>query len=686
MRHSLVIALLRSAGIFAGDLFWHLRHVRVIVAVLLAIVIGLRFAPQAQDLLVTLGQSTRPGVWGVFVASVLWLGLNTWFWSHVALEHTRHERDPMLLWLPRVLGLAPFLGVALALRGASNAIPHAMRAMTASGDSGAGRLTMAAALIALLGLCLFAGLALRRQSAPPDEAAIGLGGWLLLGLSGIVALAGMAAYGLAPVVTGRILQPAPTVLLAAAGIICGGTSITWYGARSRIPVLALLLLGAYGLAELRDADVIPDNHDIRTLPGKLPDRPDIEAAFARFIAAGAPGYPPTRPLPVVLVATGGGGIAAAFWTATVLGDLADHAPGFASQVFAISGVSGGALGAVSFVAQLRDGARGVSCAGVAVCAQNVLSADFLAPALGRLLYSDLLQRFVPAPLFPDRAAALETAWESSWRSVMQDDLLAQPFLDLWPAGRPWPALLLNSTSMATGGPVVTSNLRLSGASPSVTLDAVDLLRDAGADVRASTAADDSARFPYFGPIGVLRAHVPNGRGPTVDLVADGGYFENFGATTLLDLLDVLHAIAARDGRAVRFIVIQISSDPGLTRAPARLGGGSVIPRGLAGPVVTLLRTRDARGAAATAALARRTAALGGLYVPIRLGFSPTGESAPLGWALSPVARQAIDAQWTPACRQQLIADMALGGAAARPAGDFKTMLRRPACAPRDDGG
>jgi hypothetical protein len=47
-------------------------------------------------------------------------------------------------------------------------------------------------------------------------------------------------------------------------------------------------------------------------------------------------------------------------------------------------------------------------------------------------------------------------------------------------------------------------------------------------------------------------------------------------------------------------------------------------------------------------------ALHGIYVPVRLGQSPTGATAPLGWSLSPLARRLIDAQWSPACREMIL--------------------------------
>ncbi len=59
------------------------------------------------------------------------------------------------------------------------------------------------------------------------------------------------------------------------------------------------------------------------------------------------------------------------------------------------------------------------------------------------------------------------------------------------------------------------------------LDSLDALHVLGKDVRASTAAHNSARFSYVSPAGDLG----NGNGSVID----GGYFENYGALSALEL-------------------------------------------------------------------------------------------------------------------------------------------------------
>jgi hypothetical protein len=139
------------------------------------------------------------------------------------------------------------------------------------------------------------------------------------------------------------------------------------------------------------------------------------------------------------VATAGGGIRASYWTATVLGAIQDARPQLSDQLFAISGVSGGSVGAAVFRAVLQaqdakstqalcdlgqtpQGWQNLDKNPVTSCSQVVLGRDFLGPTVARMFYPDLVQRFLPLPQsvsLPDRSEGLELAWEDSWEKTMQ---------------------------------------------------------------------------------------------------------------------------------------------------------------------------------------------------------------------------------------------------------------------------
>ena len=411
--------------------------------------------------------------------------------------------------------------------------------------------------------------------------------------------------------------------------------------RGGYPVISLLLLVAVAFSFFPALD----NHAIRTLPeaGPKAGPASLDRTLSRWREQ-APRLPDGRSN-LVVVATAGGGLRAAFWTATVLGAVQDRSSGaFSRQLFAISGVSGGSLGAAVFVTLVggevslsdRRGGCGdgsqqagrVECAG-----QAVLSQDFLAPTVAALLFPDLIQRFLPFG-FPDRARALEQSWERAWhRAGFGEDVWAdRGFRSFWPDNRFVPALLLNSTHVETGKRVIASNLDIASEAK-VFRDAYDLyaLISPSAEIRASTAAHTSARFTYVSPAGTLRdgSHL-----------VDGGYFENFGAVTGREVLKA--ALDRLSAKAVRPIAILISNDPELTAGDLPAGEPrtpesrkrETAASEILSPLRALLHTRDARGLLAASELRATAEQNGGKYFQFRLCKEAGRADPALGWVLS----------------------------------------------------
>ena len=73
------------------------------------------------------------------------------------------------------------------------------------------------------------------------------------------------------------------------------------------------------------------------------------------------------------------------------------------------------------------------------------------------------------------------------------------------------------------------------------------------DVRLSTAATNSARFPVISPPGAVR----NAKHNVVDRIVDGGYIENYGAITAMELAVAINAVQ----RELAPFVLIISNDP-----------------------------------------------------------------------------------------------------------------------------
>lgn len=131
-------------------------------------------------------------------------------------------------------------------------------------------------------------------------------------------------------------------------------------------------------------------------------------------------------------------------------------------------------------------------------------------------------------------------------------------------------------------------------------------RITGHDIRLSTAVTMSARFPLISPHGNIRGL----KGKIIDRVVDGGYFDNFGATTAAELADALEEI-----RLKPFIIL-INNEPTISGKCIRSDLGVNVTRevehprapqaswfaSLLSPFNALLATRQARATHAACSL------------------------------------------------------------------------------------
>ena len=322
------------------------------------------------------------------------------------------------------------------------------------------------------------------------------------------------------------------------------------------------------------------------------------------------------------------------------------------------------------------------------CLQALVAGDYLTPAFVGFAFRDNFSPPSPSGgslLFSsDRAALLERAWERHYDQVVRGDVpqfWEQIRQDLFPPrdkvsglrerfgfvrdktahAEGWlPLLLLNGTSVDSGTRIIASDLVSTreayppqGDSAGryaiypAAFDVLEMLAKpcpenmifgqscalahndvadnpdarAGPDIRLSTAAMLSARFPIISPAGILRAE---GQDKVGDRVVDGGYFENSGLTTAMDV--------AREVRryGVVPIVAWVQNGPRTDSGdPSPAGASSAIPpwippRGastpamgaaepsglerafgvVVAPVTALTETREGHGAEAAAAAQR----------------------------------------------------------------------------------
>ena len=403
---------------------------------------------------------------------------------------------------------------------------------------------------------------------------------VILGLSIALAVLATVWIFIDAVSFGWTFGAAAVAFLGFALIVPGGSVLVYW---SRFGGTQGATLGAKGYPVVTSlalwvliVGTFVDNHDVRST-GPLPvERETLTGAALKWHAQAVTASKNEEP-PLVIVATAGGGIRAAYWTATVLGRLQDENPKFRNFLFGISGVSGGSVGATVFTTLLEDGTDGLDttlclvegsdkdktafvrkayeCGG-----QEVLGKDFLAPTVAALLFPDLMQRFFPLSWFPDRAKALEEGWERAWGDVgfAEDTWTRRTFSQLLTSTQSTPhlpSLFLNGTHVESGKRIITSNLKIDGLN---FLDTYDYYELASGDLLPSTAALNSARFTYVSPAGTLKLQKK-----PVGHIVDGGYFENFGATTAEEVLAAVVAALEAEGKKARPILIQISNDPEL---------------------------------------------------------------------------------------------------------------------------
>ncbi|ADH89312.1 conserved hypothetical protein [Ancylobacter novellus DSM 506] len=488
-----------------------------------------------------------------------------------------------------------------------------------------------------------------------------------------------------------------------------------WGRRLRAPLITAILLLVAGIYAL-----LGDNHTVR----RLADSPAAgqtsleEAVNLWMLKNGCAGRDVPCPRPII-VAAAGGASRAGFFTASVIGHFLDfelHKPQVsvgrdndtsyvkaanddgrmtaalaprqgpaltgdkvAERFFAISGVSGGSVGALMVAAALRNSpgdSKPPPCHQPAAklwfgggvntwrdCLEVLMSGDFLSATFFGLTFRDQV------PLgFDDRAVMLEQSWENWFSEAMtapdagaatvaaaNANAAAGPapprlpgldgaFLQLQPradasGSATWiPYLVLNGTSVATGQRIVTSTLKPRYRPPdgcptgprlpsgecvlfTHALDFHELLNGnagtdgffdrlqvhlfgtpAASDIPASTAALNSARFPVISPPGSIR----DTSGQVIDRIVDGGYFENYGADSALELAKAMVAVAPK----LRPFVLVISNDPETARIDGKAQNGAIAPNiddvswfpDANGPLGAVMQVRSGRGRLAVAEL------------------------------------------------------------------------------------
>ncbi|EHB44351.1 hypothetical protein MycrhDRAFT_6817 [Mycolicibacterium rhodesiae JS60] len=521
---------------------------------------------------------------------------------------------------------------------------------------------------------------------------------------GALAIPIFVAIGIYPQLGGRLLGPWGAILalcvaltlVGAAFVILGDQIRTWgllaaIGFR-RTPFILGILLCVVINSAVDDKYVY---HDTR-LGADLTDvRSDqqisLTVALDEWADLQRKKNPGRTEIPLVFVASAGGGIRAAYWTALVMRCLTQvennpcpDGPALPlDSVFLASGISGGSLGLA-----------GLHAAPNPTAWVDSLKADFLGSTVAAMAFRDLANAVLRINIHDsDRAAVLEEAWEKE--AAANGGHLERGLMQTARDGNGkivFPLLVLNGTSVNDGCRVTATALDLSTVSssgsesgssatdclalneqrfsePDQALPALPATKDVfdntcegkgdrvPRDIRLSTAALLSARFPYVSPTGGL--YSCSGDDRTFDL--DGGLIDSSGALPLAQLwpeiVKWINDTTKKDGSvcfAPKLIIMengyleqtksQPSTHPSESAAPLE---GAMATQGAAAPTA-----RQAAAYAFERSFGGHTCggdvrSQPGWAMPNVVDFYPIaqpGIQAPLGWTLSFYSRESLEGQ------------------------------------------
>lgn len=466
------------------------------------------------------------------------------------------------------------------------------------------------------------------------------------------------------------------------------------------------------------------SNDVPIIAAAAPGRSDepitVEDVWQRWLAHndipnGVPGADSRQAVPLLFIASSGGGIRAAVWTSYVLdcifsGDVAgaDGCPGTelpdgaTDRIAVMSGVSGGSFGLATFAGHIVDDEEPATADWV----KDRLDDDYLAAAMAWLLLVDTPRSFIGfGPRIRSRAEIMELAWEGSWDGD-ETGFLSRGMFEVWEEEPDVPLMVFNGTSVNDPCRFNASVLDANAHDPTDTCTSLGVFENnAGAlppsaalaatqdlsdflcpdqDIRVSTAALLTARFPIVstsGRIGegLAACHAE----PRVSYVVDGGYLEGSAAGTVTELWDQIEprvaAVNADPAAPVCVVPFLIQIDNGYENPEA--GGSGASPRETLVPITALLGSQFGRIAQAREQAAidfdrpfesagqpitvvdhDTGAEIASRYARVVTRAHP-GIQAPLGWTLSNASMDDLRAQLLLEENQMELAEIArwLGG-------------------------
>ncbi len=359
--------------------------------------------------------------------------------------------------------------------------------------------------------------------------------WFLFRLAVLICL--FTTVYLFPVDFPQYLGSATVVLLGFGSWLIMASIISFIEKYLRFPVTFSILLMVVTFSFFNN------NHNINTIENSTVNRPDLSEHFTQWIEN--QNQHTSDSINVYLVMAEGGGLRSAYWTTSILNTINQSDTTFANKIYAYSSVSGGSLGTMMFHSTNKNPELNPEN----LAAPN-LDSDLLSPITSALIFTDLLQKFIPIPVKSlDRSRVLEKSFENS---------LPQP--EEWQKGfvnylntKTDPLVMINTTHVESGHRTIISNANLVELKENNVQDFFSIVQK---DVSISTSIGIGSRFPFITPPALVLDSNNRNWGNLVD----GGYYENLGMQTMLDVYSVIRQVAQEQGFKVRFKFIAIRNN------------------------------------------------------------------------------------------------------------------------------
>ena len=330
---------------------------------------------------------------------------------------------------------------------------------------------------------------------------------------------------------------------------------------------------------------------------------------------------------LIVVDASGGGIQASAWTAQVLTGLHQrYGNNFSRSIGLISGVSGGSVGTMFYLANRADLLEGYEPADDSDTPEDLEKANVLKPesiakinevsrasaleaAAWGIAYPDLM-RLMFAPVSNptlDRGWATEQIWrqrlKTAGKHVIDHSELRLSDLGQACIDNHLPVPVFNATLLETGQRLQISPVLGPATGEEAAAGAVQFMKVfKDSHPRISTAARLSATFPYVTPASRSNPEEEDGleENPLAEYhVVDGAYVDNEGAVTSVDWLHRLLNYYSQDENILkrpfdRILLIRIQAFPKKTNADPNpdVKPTSGWRSALAGPLEAMMRVRS----------------------------------------------------------------------------------------------